>query len=72
MLEKINVGGAISAISLSPDGNQVVVAGREILKIYKVENLAEVKNLRVGQKNLNYSSVDVKWHPMERTSCYFL
>jgi hypothetical protein len=41
-----------------------------VLKIVSLgdEGLKEKQNLRVGKINLNYSSGDVKWHPMERTS----
>jgi hypothetical protein len=40
-----------------------------VLKIVSIqdEEVKETQNLRVGAKiNLNYSSVDVKWHPSER------
>ncbi|KAG1474356.1 hypothetical protein G6F56_000406 [Rhizopus delemar] len=58
------LSGAINAISISPDNNAVVVAGREVLKILSFDNskIAEVLNLRAGTHlNLNYSSNDVKW-----------
>ncbi|OBZ85920.1 WD repeat-containing protein 24 [Choanephora cucurbitarum] len=58
------LSGAINALSISPDGNAVVVAGREILKIYTVQakGVSETLNLRAGSHfNLNYSSNDVKW-----------
>jgi WD40 repeat protein len=67
------VGGALNALSLSPDRKLCVVAGREVLKILQIERevyghsvyvLDEVQNLRVGKLNLSYSSNDVKWHPL--------
>eukprot|EP01135_Chromosphaera_perkinsii_P004618 Nk52_evm11s292 gene=Nk52_evmTU11s292 len=61
----LTVNGALSAMSGAPDGSAVVVAGRDVLKIISVdeEGLHEKSNLRVGKINLNYSSVDVCWHP---------
>ncbi|KAI8054842.1 WD40-repeat-containing domain protein [Thamnidium elegans] len=58
------MSGAINALSLSPEGNSVVVAGREILKILSINKteITETLNLRAGSHfNLNYSSNDVKW-----------
>ncbi|ORE02129.1 WD40 repeat-like protein [Rhizopus microsporus var. microsporus] len=58
------LSGAINAISMSPEGNAVVVAGREILKVlsFSKTRVVETLNLRAGsQLNLNYSSNDVKW-----------
>ncbi|KAI8647401.1 WD40-repeat-containing domain protein [Parasitella parasitica] len=58
------MSGAINALSISQDSNSVVVAGREILKIYDIKNadIKESLNLRAGiQPNLNYASNDVKW-----------
>lgn len=53
----------ISAIAAGPD-SQVVIAGREILKVLVVgqTGITKVHNLRGGTRvNLNYSSNDVKW-----------
>ncbi|KAG0749967.1 hypothetical protein G6F57_004287 [Rhizopus arrhizus] len=58
------LSGAINAISISPEGNAVVVAGREVLKILSLSRskVIETLNLRAGTHfNLNYSSNDVKW-----------
>lgn len=55
---------AISAFAVSPDNNQIVLAGREILKIVSIGRniIAEVSNLRGGNRvNLQYSANDVKW-----------
>jgi len=64
----INLGGTLNALSISPDGRKVVVAGREVLKIVNIcdDKLEESANLRVGKVNLNFSSVDVKWNPLEQ------
>lgn len=57
-----------NAISVCRDATQVVVAGRNIFKIYSVEEeqFVEKLNLRVGRKpSLNFSCADVMWHQME-------
>lgn len=65
----VNTGGPLNALGVSPDGNSICVVGREVLKIYNIledSTFKERMNLRVGKVNLNFSSVDVKWHPMNR------
>uniref|UniRef100_A0A672KMT1 GATOR2 complex protein WDR24 n=1 Tax=Sinocyclocheilus grahami TaxID=75366 RepID=A0A672KMT1_SINGR len=57
-----------NAISVCRDATQVVVAGRNIFKIYGLEEdgFVERLNLRVGRKpSLNFSCADVMWHQME-------
>ncbi|XP_036446905.1 GATOR complex protein WDR24 [Colossoma macropomum] len=57
-----------NAISVCRDATQVVVAGRNIFKIYAMEEdgFVERLNLRVGRKpSLNFSCADVMWHQME-------
>ncbi|CAB1312298.1 unnamed protein product [Coregonus sp. 'balchen'] len=57
-----------NAISVCRDATQVVVAGRNIFKIYGLEEeqFVEKLNLRVGRKpSLNFSCADVMWHQME-------
>ncbi|ORY03437.1 WD40 repeat-like protein [Basidiobolus meristosporus CBS 931.73] len=59
-----NSNGALTALSACPDQEQVVIAGREVLKILSVteQEATEVLNLRAGSKlNLNFSINDVKW-----------
>ncbi|XP_026880608.2 GATOR complex protein WDR24 isoform X1 [Electrophorus electricus] len=54
-----------NAISVCRDATQVVVAGRNIFKIYAMEETGFVErlNLRVGRKpSLNFSCADVMWH----------
>jgi hypothetical protein len=51
--------------------DQIVIGtkrDRLVLKVINIndDKLTEELNLRVGKVNLNSSSVDVKWHPMER------
>eukprot|EP01137_Pigoraptor_chileana_P007725 Opistho-2@53667 len=67
---KQETSGAINALSMSPDSTRIVVAGRDVLKIYGVEedHMDELLNFRTGKMNLNYCSVDVAWHPMEAFS----
>lgn len=59
----VNAGGAIAAISSDPTLSNVVVVGREVLKIYSTTTLAEKQNIRIGRVNMQYSSVDVRWNP---------
>ncbi|NWQ63674.1 WDR24 protein, partial [Neopipo cinnamomea] len=57
-----------NAISVCRDATQVVVAGRNIFKIYSIEEeqFVEKLNLRVGRKpSLNFSCADVVWHQMD-------
>ncbi|XP_048408373.1 GATOR complex protein WDR24 isoform X3 [Stegostoma tigrinum] len=57
-----------NAISVCRDAAQVVVAGRNIFKIYSIEEeqFVERANLRVGRKlSLNFSCADVVWHQMD-------
>lgn len=64
---ELDLEGAINAISASPDGSLIIAAGRDVLKIVSIsgDEFSIVKNLRSGRANLNFSSNDVKWHPME-------
>lgn len=64
----INAGAAIASMSSNPSMSQVVVAGREILKIYSTDTLGEVLNIRFGRVNMHYSSNDVRWNPNESHS----
>ncbi|KAL5007040.1 hypothetical protein ScPMuIL_015846 [Solemya velum] len=60
--------GAINALALSKDGSHVVVAGRNVFKIYSIEDnqFYERNNLRVGRHlNLNFSASDVSWNQVE-------
>ncbi|XP_071975805.1 GATOR2 complex protein WDR24 [Engystomops pustulosus] len=57
-----------NAIGVCRDASSVVVAGRNIFKIYTMEedHFAEKFNLRVGRKpSLNFSCADVVWHQMD-------
>lgn len=62
-MSKCDTGAVVNAISTSPRKNCVVVAGREILKIYNYNGeIVEKMNLRIKDRlNLNFSSNDVKW-----------
>lgn len=73
----VKLSGALNALSESPDGTQVVVAGREILRILNIQMgiISESVNLRSGAKsNLNVSSTDgsnylswlVKWCHLQK------
>eukprot|EP00057_Strongylocentrotus_purpuratus_P020761 XP_011675235.1 PREDICTED: WD repeat-containing protein 24 [Strongylocentrotus purpuratus] len=61
----IKLDGGINAISLNKDATQVVAAGRQVFKIFHIEEMGfrERIDLRVGRMNLNYSCNDVAWHP---------
>ncbi|KAK7072621.1 WD repeat-containing protein 24 [Halocaridina rubra] len=57
-----------NALALSPDNQQVVIAGRHVFKIYSIDedDLVEKTNLRAGKNlNLNFSCNDVVWHPVD-------
>jgi hypothetical protein len=65
----MQMGGAMNAISASPDWSHIAVAGRDVLKIVRIGEsdgttgatqgypleLEVVQNLRTGKMNLNYS-----------------
>lgn len=64
----INCEGAINAMDLNRDGSRVVVAGRNVFKIYTIDDddFTEKFNLRVGRSlNLNFSASDVAWSHIE-------
>ena len=67
-----NLKSGLNAVSLSPDGNFLACGGRVCLKILSTaetdgEALPEHRNLRVGKhQNLNYATIDVKWHPTKQ------
>eukprot|EP00158_Paraphelidium_tribonemae_P008057 Partr_v1_DN28451_c2_g1_i4_m42155 putative WD repeat domain 24 len=71
MSSAFDLNGAANALSISPAGDCVVAAGREVLKILKVDlqdsgrvEITELLNLRSGSRlNLNLSCSDVKWAP---------
>lgn len=53
-----------NTLAMNKDSNQVVIAGRNIYKIFAIDEneLVEKINLRVGKHmNLNYSTGDVAW-----------
>ncbi|KAK4300861.1 hypothetical protein Pmani_026936 [Petrolisthes manimaculis] len=57
-----------NALDLSPDNTQVVIAGRQVFKIFSLDEngLGEKANLRPGKHlNLNFSCNDVVWNPVE-------
>ncbi|XP_038076230.1 GATOR complex protein WDR24-like [Patiria miniata] len=63
----VEVEGSINAVSACRDSSQVVVAGRQVFKIFSVEETCfrETLNLRVGRITLRYSCSDVVWHPLK-------
>lgn len=56
----------VNAISTNKDFTQIVVAGRSVFKILDIQDnsFTEKLNLRVGRINLNFSIMDVLWHPL--------
>ncbi|KAI3654018.1 hypothetical protein MP228_000737 [Amoeboaphelidium protococcarum] len=61
--------GSLNALSLSPDADFAVIAGREVLRVVSLVSgqMDEVINLRSGAKiNLNASSNDVNWSPTQK------
>ncbi|XP_043477248.1 GATOR complex protein WDR24 [Leptopilina heterotoma] len=60
--------GPANALALSKDNNQVVIAGRNVFKIFSLleEKFEESCNLRVGKNlNLNFSCNDVAWNLLD-------
>ncbi|CAG9787002.1 unnamed protein product [Diatraea saccharalis] len=63
--------GPANALALNKDCTQVVIAGRNVFKVFSLgENeFSEVCNLRVGKNlNLNFSSIDVAWSTIEENT----
>ncbi|KAJ0176370.1 hypothetical protein K1T71_007549 [Dendrolimus kikuchii] len=63
--------GPAHALALNKDCTQVVIAGRNVFKVFAIgENeFSEVCNLRVGKNlNLNFSSIDVAWSTIEENT----
>ncbi|CAH1788742.1 unnamed protein product, partial [Owenia fusiformis] len=60
--------GALNCIATNKDSSQVVVAGRNVFKIFSIEDdqFVEKHNLRVGRNiNLNFSASNVAWNPVD-------
>ncbi|VVD05399.1 unnamed protein product [Leptidea sinapis] len=60
--------GPANALALNKDCTQVVIAGRNVFKVFSIGDdlFTEVCNLRVGKNlNLNFSSIDVAWSTIE-------
>ncbi|XP_041979515.1 GATOR complex protein WDR24 [Aricia agestis] len=63
--------GPANALALNKDSTQVVIAGRNVFKVFSIgENeFTEVYNLRVGKNlNLNFSSIDVAWSQIDENT----
>ncbi|XP_077297992.1 WD repeat domain 24 [Arctopsyche grandis] len=63
--------GPANALALNKDFTQVVIAGRNVFKVFSIDNdeFNEVCNLRVGKNlNLNFSSIDVAWSTIEENT----
>ncbi|XP_028025577.1 GATOR complex protein WDR24 isoform X4 [Bombyx mandarina] len=63
--------GPANALALNKDATQVVIAGRNVFKVFSIEenDFTEVCNLRVGKNlNLNFSSIDVAWSTIEENT----
>ncbi|KAJ4434158.1 hypothetical protein ANN_16478 [Periplaneta americana] len=60
--------GPANALALNKDYSQVVIAGRNVFKVFSIEEdeFVESCNLRVGKNlNLNFSCNDVAWNTVE-------
>ncbi|CAH2048923.1 unnamed protein product, partial [Iphiclides podalirius] len=63
--------GPANALALNKDCTQVVIAGRNVFKVFSIgeNDFSEVCNLRVGKNlNLNFSSIDVAWSTIEENT----
>ncbi|RGB25950.1 WD40-repeat-containing domain protein [Rhizophagus diaphanus] len=58
---KHNLNSSLTALSASPDHNQVVVAGREVLKVLNVSEREITEEFNLKNRHLNKYSNDVKW-----------
>ncbi|XP_075228783.1 WD repeat domain 24 isoform X2 [Lycorma delicatula] len=64
----ITQDGPANALALNKDNTQVVIAGRNVFKVFNIEEeeFVETCNLRVGKNlNLNFSCNDVAWSTNE-------
>ncbi|PNF34616.1 WD repeat-containing protein 24 [Cryptotermes secundus] len=64
----ITQDGPANALALNKDYSQVVIAGRNVFKVFSIEEdeFVENCNLRVGKNlNLNFSCNDVAWNTIE-------
>ncbi|XP_074659369.1 GATOR2 complex protein WDR24-like isoform X2 [Tubulanus polymorphus] len=60
--------GPVNTISVNKDVSQIVVAGRNVFKVFSIEEdeFVERANFRVGKNiNLNFNVSDVVWNPVE-------
>eukprot|EP00871_Galdieria_phlegrea_P000140 jgi/Galph1/1126/GphlegSOOS_G5832.1 len=65
LISSYKVESSLVSISLDPTETFLVAGGREVLRLFSVENtcLKEVRNLRSGRKRgLKYSINDICWH----------
>lgn len=65
---KIQQDGSANALALNKECNQVVIAGRNVFKMFTIEETEFVEkcNLRVGKNlNLNFSCNDVAWNAVD-------
>ncbi|KAF9203163.1 WD repeat-containing protein 24 [Haplosporangium sp. Z 27] len=65
---KFDTGGALSALSASPDFTMVAVVGRDVLKILSVtdsaaEEMINLKTAAGARNNFTGINMDVKWGP---------
>lgn len=60
----------MNALALNKDCSQVVIAGRNVFKVFSIgeEEFTEVCNLRGKNLNLNFSSIDVAWSSIEENT----
>ncbi|KAG8199533.1 hypothetical protein JTE90_009375 [Oedothorax gibbosus] len=64
----VTLEGSANALATNKDASQVVVAGRNVFKIFNVEatKFVEKLNLRIGKNvDLSYSCADVVWNPTD-------
>lgn len=64
----VTLEGPANALATNKDASQVVVAGRNVFKIFNVEStrFIEKLNLRIGKNvDLSYSCADVVWNPTD-------
>ncbi|XP_053207319.1 GATOR complex protein WDR24-like isoform X2 [Panonychus citri] len=59
------VEGSVNSLATNKDANHVVVAGRNVLKMFEIRDdlnmFVEKINLRVGKNQFNYNTNDISW-----------
>uniref|UniRef100_T1KSN4 GATOR2 complex protein WDR24 n=1 Tax=Tetranychus urticae TaxID=32264 RepID=T1KSN4_TETUR len=65
------VEGSVNSLAINKDANHVVVAGRNVLKMFEIRDdtnsFVEKINLRVGKNQFNYNTNDIAWSHLDES-----